>query len=63
MKTWHPKSYSQQARDFVDVMLKYVHTQEDYDWAVNTLFNSYRGPLVKMRATKRFKRKTKNLTF
>lgn len=53
MKTYRPKSYSEQARILADNFLVWEEREE----AKETLFNSYRCPLVRYRACKRFGRK------
>ena len=53
MNTYHPKSWSEQARELADKFFEW----EDKDAAIIALKNSYRAPIIKLRAIKRFKRK------
>lgn len=55
MRTWHPKSWSAQARELADRFLMW----EDKEDALKSLENSYRHPLIRQRAIKRFIRKIK----
>ena len=74
MRTWHPKSWSEQARDKADLAYfswfdaKYsnrkvypgdeeLHEKEkDTAFWVATFANSYRPPIIRYRAAKRFRR-------
>ena len=56
MRTYRPKSYSEQARILADNFLVWEDTEE----ALKALFDSYRHPIVRYRACKRFGRKCRN---
>lgn len=53
MRTWHPKSYSQQARELADKFFEW----EDKKDAFEILQHTYRAPIIAFRAAKRFGRK------
>lgn len=55
MKTWHPDSWSKQARRLADNFLKW----DDKEEAKKALFNSYRHPRIVLRACKRFGKKVR----
>lgn len=55
-KNWHPKSWSQQARELGDI---FFYNWENKEEAIATLKNSYRAPIIRYRAIKRFARKLK----
>lgn len=57
MRTWHPESWSVQARDLADRFFAW----EDKEAALRGLHNSYRCPLIRQRAIKRFIRKYKKM--
>ena len=58
MKTYRPTSYSQQARKLCDKQILYIKSNlTTIEEAEEILFNTYRSPLVKQRAIKRFGRK------
>jgi len=56
-RTYHPQSYSTQARALADQFLSW----EDLDEAIVCLCHSYRCPMIRYRAIKRFIRKRKRL--
>lgn len=56
-RTYHPDSYSKQARKLADNFLQW----EDLDDALKCLCNSYRCPMIRYRAIKRFVRKRKKI--
>ena len=51
-RTYHPKSWSKQARNLADRFLEW----DDLDDAYRSLRNSYRHPRIRLRALKRFGR-------
>lgn len=55
MKTYHSASWSKQARVLADNFLKWDNREE----AKKALFNSYRHPLIILRACKRFGKKVR----
>ena len=58
MRTYRPPSYSQQARKLCDKQILYIKSNlTTIKEAREILFNTYRSPLVKQRAIKRFGRK------
>lgn len=57
MRTWHPDSWSVQARRLADRFFEW----EDKEDALKSLHNSYRHPLIKQRAIKSFMRKYKKI--
>ena len=52
-KNWHPASWSQQARELGDRFYIWENKEE----AIVALKNSYRAPIIRYRAIKRFMRK------
>lgn len=61
MKTYHPKSYSQQAREMCDYQIGLINAGwATVESAVNLFHNSYRAKLVRSRAARRFSRLMKN---
>ena len=58
MRSYRPASYSQQARKLCDKQILYIKSGlTTIEEAEEILFNTYRSPLVKQRAIKRFGRK------
>lgn len=51
-RTYHPKSWSKQARELADRFLSW----DDLDAAYEGLRNSYRCDMIRLRALKRFGR-------
>lgn len=57
MKTWHPDSWSKQARELADTIYsQYLDGSRSLEDAENFFSNSYRNPLERRRAAKRFGR-------
>lgn len=59
MRTWHPDSWSKQARELADRIYNQLGEGEDkysLKEAENFFSNSYRHPLIRQRAAKRFGR-------
>ena len=57
MRTYHAKSYSQQARETADYIFWQYQTGEiTYKGAVDFFSQSYKDPLIRQRAAKRFGR-------
>lgn len=57
MKTWHPKTWSEQAREKSNHYVGRVNRGElTIAEAVERISNSYRHPLIRNRAAKRFGR-------
>ena len=55
MRTWRPESWSQQARNMSDGVIRNVNNGYwSIDEAVRFFQVSYRHPLIRMRAAKRF---------
>ena len=50
MRTWHPDSWTVQARELADNF----YSWDDKDHAFMSLRHSYRHPLIRLRACKRF---------
>ena len=60
MKAWHPKSWSQQAREMCDNQIKAIERGEQtIEGAVRFFSQSYRADIVRNRASKRFGRKVR----
>ena len=60
MKTWHPESWSQQARNMSNNMIESVNVgYETIEGAIHFFSHSYRAPLIRHRAAKRFGRKVR----
>lgn len=58
MRTWRPKSWSQQAREMCDQQIEYINADiGTVEFALHLFSNSYRAPLIRYRAAKRFGRK------
>lgn len=68
-RTYHPKSWTQQAREMADKIFRqviyytYAHPEEWHEeftpeeWATEFFQNSYRHPLIRERAAGRYGRK------
>ena len=57
MKTWHPDSWSKQARELANtIYIQYIEGSRSLEDSVNFFSNSYRSPLERRRAAKRFGR-------
>ena len=62
MRNWHPKSWSEQARELADRQAKYVVYGDKTIKEVLHFFSiSYRADIIKYRAEKRFIRKIKKM--
>ena len=62
MKNWHPKSWSEQARELADRQIEYVVYGDKTIKEVLHFFSiSYRADIIKYRAEKRFLRKIKKM--
>lgn len=62
MKNWHPKSWSEQARELADGQFEYVVYGDKTIKEVLHFFSiSYRADIIKYRAEKRFIRKIKKM--
>ena len=60
MRTWHPQSWSQQARNLSNNVIESVNTgYKTIKEATNFFSHSYRAPLICYRAAKRFGRKVR----
>ena len=58
MRRYKPASYSQQARKLCDKQILYIKSNlTTIKEAKEILFNTYRSPIVKQRAIKRFRKK------
>lgn len=57
MKTWRPASWSQQAREMCDKQIEYINGGHAFiEDALHLFSNSYRAPIIRGRAAKRFGR-------
>jgi len=57
MRTFRPKSWSEQAREMCDEQIMWIHTGwQTIEDAKKFFSNSYRHPLITNRAAKRFGR-------
>ena len=57
MKTYHPKSWSQQAREMCDEQIRQINSGwQTIDGAVKFFSQSYRAEIIRNRAAKRFGR-------
>lgn len=56
MKTYHPKSWSQQAREMADKQVRQTLEDGDPTYSLWFFSHSYRHPLIRRRAAKRFGR-------
>lgn len=57
MRTYHPKSWSQQAREMCDKQIKQINSGwQTIDGAVKFFSQSYRAEIIRNRAAKRFGR-------
>ena len=62
MRNWHPKSWSEQARELADRQVEYVVYGDKTIKEVLHFFSiSYRADIIKYRAEKRFLRKIKKM--
>ena len=62
MRNWHPKSWSEQARELADRQVEYVIYGDKTIKEVLHFFSiSYRADIIKYRAEKRFMRKIKKM--
>lgn len=57
MRTWKPASWSQQAREMCDKQIEYINGGHAFiEDALHLFSNSYRAPIIRDRAAKRFGR-------
>jgi hypothetical protein len=57
MLTWRPKSWSEQARELCDRQIALINAEiNSIEYSLAFLGNSYRHPLIRQRAAKRFGR-------
>ena len=62
MKNWHPKSWSEQARELADRQVEYaVYGDKTIKEVLHFFSISYRADIIKYRAEKRFIRKMKKM--
>ena len=62
MRNWHPKGWSEQARELADRQVEYVVYGDKTIKEVLHFFSiSYRADIIKYRAEKRFIRKIKKM--
>ena len=62
MRNWHPKGWSEQARELADRQVEYVVYGDKTIKEVLHFFSiSYRADIIKYRAEKRFIRKMKKM--
>ena len=62
MRNWHPKGWSEQARELADRQVEYVVYKDKTIKEVLHFFSiSYRADIIKYRAEKRFIRKMKKM--
>ena len=62
MRNWHPKGWSEQARELADRQVEYVFYGNKTIKEVLHFFSiSYRADIIKYRAEKRFIRKMKKM--
>ena len=62
MKNWHPKGWSEQARELADRQVKYVvYGNKTIKEVLHFFSISYRADIIKYRAEKRFIRKMKKM--
>ena len=60
MKTWHPESWSKQARNMSSDMIESINVgYETIEGAISFFSRSYRAPIIRYRAAKRFGRKVR----
>ena len=60
MKTWHPESWSKQARNMSNGIIESVNIgYETIEGAIGFFSRSYRAPLIRYRAAKRFGRQVR----
>lgn len=57
MKSYYPKSWSKQAREMADYQVAAINAGAgSVEFAINFFSNSYRAPIIRYRAAKRFGR-------
>lgn len=57
MKSYYPKSWSKQAREMADYQVAAINAGVgSVEFAINFFSNSYRAPIIRYRAAKRFGR-------
>lgn len=57
MRTWRSASWSQQAREMCDKQIEYINGGHAFiEDALHLFSNSYRAPIIRGRAAKRFGR-------
>ena len=62
MRNWHPKGWSEQARELADRQVKYVvYGNKTIKEVLHFFSISYRADIIKYRAEKRFIRKMKKM--
>lgn len=62
MRNWHPKGWSEQARELADRQVKYVvYGNKTIKEVLHFFSTSYRADIIKYRAEKRFMRKIKKM--
>lgn len=62
MRNWHPKGWSEQARELADRQVEYVvHGYKTIKEVLHFFSISYRADIIKYRAEKRFLRKIKKM--
>ena len=62
MKNWHPKGWSEQARELADRQVEYVvYGNKTIKEVLHFFSISYRADIIKYRAEKRFLRKIKRM--
>ena len=62
MRNWHPKSWSEQARELADKQVEYViYGNKTIKEVLHFFSISYRADIIKCRAEKRFMRKIKKM--
>ena len=62
MRNWHPKGWSEQARELADKQVKYViYGNKTIKEVLHFFSISYRADIIKYRAEKRFIRKMKKM--
>ena len=60
MKTWHPESWSKQARNMSNDIIESINVgYETIEGAINFFSRSYRAPIIRYRAAKHFGRKVR----
>ena len=62
MRNWHPKGWSEQARELADRQVEYVvYGNKTIKEVLHFFSISYRADIIKYRAEKRFLRKMKKM--